>query len=112
MISLLTEVHIADGNMYSVKQEPDSLYKFGTGQFLALFKKYRTNSLQFKKSMKYYADRPTELDGMYTQVIQNLKKKTDSLNKVQANINEEQRKLNVERQKLDKEKQKNALPQK
>src|SRR6185312_9603169 len=83
MIHLLTEVHIIDGSLTNVRQEPDSLYKYGLGKYLALFKKYHTDSAQFKKSMNYYAMRPTELLKMYDRITPNLKQKTDSLNKIQ-----------------------------
>ncbi len=83
MVSLLTEVHIIDGSMYSVKQDPDSLYKYGTGKYMALFKKYHTDSVQFKKSFSYYATQPAELQVMYDQILINLKQKADSLNKLQ-----------------------------
>ncbi|MGZ3752375.1 MAG: DUF4296 domain-containing protein, partial [Mucilaginibacter sp.] len=44
MTGLLTEIHIADGSMYNVIQVPDSLYKYGTARYLAIFKKYHTDS--------------------------------------------------------------------
>jgi hypothetical protein len=83
MISLLTEVHIVDGSMYSLSQNPDSLYKYGLNRYLSVFKKYHTDSAQFKKSLKYYTTQPDELEAMYDQVLANLKQKTDSLNKLQ-----------------------------
>ncbi|MDB5132233.1 MAG: hypothetical protein JWR02_1982 [Mucilaginibacter sp.] len=87
MASLLTEVHLVDGRLYLVKQESDSLYKYGTGRYVALFKKYHTDSVQFRKSMNYYATQPLALQKMYDQVALNLKKKTDSLNKLQFKQN-------------------------
>jgi len=83
MITLLTEVHIIDGSLYTLPQAPDSLYKYGMGKYLALFKKYHTDSTQFKKSMSYYAMQPAELLKMYDQITLILKNKTDSLNKIQ-----------------------------
>jgi hypothetical protein len=69
--------------MYSVKQDPDSLYKYGVGKYMALFKKYGTDSVQFKKSFSYYATQPAELQAMYDQILINLKQKADSLNNLQ-----------------------------
>jgi hypothetical protein len=83
MISLLTEVHIIDGGIYTITQNPDSLYKYGTGRYMALFKKHHTDTAQFSKSLKYYTTQPLELQAMYEQVIKNLAKKADSLNKIQ-----------------------------
>ena len=87
MINLLTEVHMIDGRIYTLRQEPDSLYKYGRGFYMALFTKYHTDSVQFKKSMNYYALQPLKLQKMYDQILLNLTKKTDSLNKVQLKQN-------------------------
>jgi hypothetical protein len=83
MTSLLTEVHLVDGRMYGIFQSQDSLNKYGTSRYDALFKRYHTDSAQFKKSFKYYATKPAELQKMYEQILATLKQKTDSLNKVQ-----------------------------
>ena len=83
MISLLTQVHIVDGSLYTSQQEPDTLYKYGLGKYLALFKRYHTDSAEFKRSMSYYATQPAELLKMYDQITLTLRQKTDSLNKIQ-----------------------------
>jgi hypothetical protein len=83
MINLLTDVHITDGSLYSVMQNPDSLRKYGMPKYLALFKRYHTDSAQFRKSMAYYSTKPDELLIMYNQIMKNLQKKTDSLDKVE-----------------------------
>jgi len=93
MVSLLTEVHLIDGGIYTIQQNPDSLYKYGTGRYLALFKKHHTDSALFSKSLKYYTRQPVELQAIYVEVLKNLTKKADSLSKIQ-------------------QKQYNALPQK
>ena len=82
MTSLLTEIHIADGSMYNTIQTPDTLYKYGTAKYLALFKKYHTDSTEFKKSFKFYSARPDLLATMYEQITTNLKQKSDSINKI------------------------------
>ncbi len=82
MAGLLTEIHMADASMYSLYQVPDTLYKYGTGKYLAIFKKYHTDSVQFKKSFKYYSLKPDILSDIYEQITDNLKKKSDSLNKI------------------------------
>ncbi|HEX3387141.1 MAG TPA: DUF4296 domain-containing protein [Mucilaginibacter sp.] len=82
MVNLLTEVHIADGAMYNVMQLPDSLYKYGTDRYLQIFRQFHTDSVQFRKSMKYYCNNPEMLADMYDKVTDMLKQKSDSLNKV------------------------------
>jgi Domain of unknown function (DUF4296) len=82
MTNLLTEIHLVDASMYSLYQVPDTLYKYGTGKYLAVFKKYHTDSVQFKKSFKYYSLKPDALSDIYEQITNNLKHKSDSLNKI------------------------------
>ena len=82
MTSLLTEMHIADGTMYTVMQMPDTLYKYGTGKYLVIFKKYHTDSVEFRKSFKYYSAHPDLLSSIYEQITTNLKQKSDSINKI------------------------------
>jgi|SRR5579872_1646535 len=82
MAGLLTEIHIADGSMFNTVQIPDSLYKYGTGRYLVVFKNFHTDSTQFRKSLKYYANRPEELENIYLHVKANINQKTDSLNKL------------------------------
>lgn len=83
MVSLLTEVHLIDGRMYGVYQSQDSINKYSTSRYDALFKRYGTDSATFKKSLKYYTFHPTELAKMYDAITETLKQKTDSMNKIQ-----------------------------
>ncbi|AMR33024.1 hypothetical protein A0256_17160 [Mucilaginibacter sp. PAMC 26640] len=81
MTSLLTDVHLADGALYTIPQVPDSLYKYGTAKYVAVFKKHRVTAQQFDKSFKYYTTQPEQLADIYNQIAANIKNKTDSLNK-------------------------------
>jgi len=82
MTALLTEVHLADGNLVNLSQVPDTLYKYGTARFLAIFKKFHTDSAQFRASYKYYSTQPQEFQDIYDKVLSNLQAKNDSLNKL------------------------------
>lgn len=82
MVNLLTEVHITDGTMYNLRQDKDSLYKYGLSRYLYIFKKFHTDSIHFKKSLKFYSSDPPVMLDMYNQILEKLKVKTDSLNKV------------------------------
>jgi hypothetical protein len=86
MTDLLAEVHIIDGSLYTVSQAPDTLYKHGMAQYLELFKKYGTDTLQFKKSMEYYTADPDKMETMYTEILAGMTAKSDSLNKVRMKI--------------------------
>jgi len=101
MAGLLTEIHIADGGMFNTVQIPDSLYKYGTGRYLIVFKNFHTDSAQFRKSLKYYANRPEVLEKIYQQVKANISQKTDSLNKLnQAQIARDTKRRNDSIKKL------------
>lgn len=87
MTRLLTDIVIVDGTLYNISPAPDSLYKYGTGRYQALFKRYHTDSAQFRRSFKYYTSQPVELQSVFDKVFQNLKDKTDSLNKIELKQN-------------------------
>ena len=82
MTNLLTDIHIVDGSMYNVMQLPDSLYKYGTDKYQMVFRKYHTDSLQFRKSFQYYSAHPEKMEAMYEQITANIKQKSDSVNKL------------------------------
>jgi hypothetical protein len=81
MVSLLTDIHLTDGALYAVPQTPDSLYKYGSARYKALFKRYKISDAQFKSSLKYYTTKPLKLIDMYDKVSNNIKGKIDSLTK-------------------------------
>ncbi len=81
MVGLMIDVHLADGSLYSVQQAPDTVYKYGFNRYLQVFKQHNTDSLQFKKSLKYYSRHPDQMDEIYVQVVQSLQDKLDKLNK-------------------------------
>ncbi|MDR3694908.1 DUF4296 domain-containing protein [Mucilaginibacter sp.] len=82
MVRLLTDIHVLDGSMYNtVSQSTDTLYKYGTARYLTLFKKYHVDSVEFRRSLKYYTTQPIEFQAMYDKILVNLQAKTDSINK-------------------------------
>jgi hypothetical protein len=81
MLSLLTDIHILDGELYNIPQQGDSLYKYGSNKYKALFKKHHTTDAEFKKSLQYYARQPEEIQEMYDSLTVIVQRKTDSLNK-------------------------------
>ncbi|MGN8069502.1 DUF4296 domain-containing protein [Mucilaginibacter sp. SG564] len=84
MAGLLTEIHIIDGHLYSGLQTPDTLYKYGMGNYLAAFERFHTDSGTFKRSMNYYAKYPDKLTDIYDKVDERIKALADSVNKLQA----------------------------
>jgi hypothetical protein len=87
MVALLTQVHLTDGTLLSIQQDPDTLYKYGTARFIALFKKYGTDSGQFRRSFIYYSSQPDKLLEIYDKVAKNLQAKTDSITRLIAKQN-------------------------
>ncbi|MBS1500684.1 MAG: DUF4296 domain-containing protein [Bacteroidetes bacterium] len=82
MTGVLTDLQIVDGSLYSVMQAPDSLFKYGHGRYMALFKRHHTDTAQFMKSLRYYCARPDLLQNIYDAVGNRLNKMNDSLVKV------------------------------
>lgn len=104
MVKLMVDVHIIDGTIYNINEPTaDSLYKYGSDRFNKLFKSYQTDSTQFKKSLKYYTQKPEVLSEMYMDIIANLQAKNDSLVKVHA------AKMRINKKPIKKP---NALPKK
>jgi hypothetical protein len=58
------------------------MYKFGMDKYLVMFKKYHTDSAQFRKSFKYYSANPDVMQSIYEQISANIKLKSDSVNKL------------------------------
>jgi hypothetical protein len=85
MTSLMVDVHMVDGSIYDIDaQTPDSLYKHGINRYLKVFKRHRTDSLQFKKSLEYYSLHTEQLEEMYAEITEILQAKIDSINKIDS----------------------------
>ncbi|MBD1392136.1 DUF4296 domain-containing protein [Mucilaginibacter glaciei] len=82
MINLLMDIHLVDGQLYAIPQQQDSIYKYGTARYQAVFKQYHTNDANFKKSLNYYAKQPEVIQAMYDAIQVKVKFKIDSLTKV------------------------------
>jgi hypothetical protein len=89
MAELLTDIHIVDGSLYNIPQQPDSISKHGLGMYLAVLKAHNTDTATFKKSMKFYSTRPDILNEIYTGINSRLTKKLDSLQKIKPKINQD-----------------------
>jgi len=94
MTNLLTEVHLADGAIGNIPQIPDSIYKYGMGKYLEIFKKYHTDTAQFRKSYKYYTMHPDQMVSIYDAVLKKLTAKNDSVTALIAKNNTAQMKKN------------------
>lgn len=79
MVNLLTDIHLIDG--YGMTMMPDSNAVKIPQLYQSVFKKYDTDSVQFRKSMEYYAQQPVELDSMYNAVTRRLERMEEEENK-------------------------------
>ena len=82
MVNVLADVHIVDGGLINISQEPDTLYKYGYPRYSAVFEKYNTDSAEFRRSFKYYSLKPSVFSDIYEKVLKRLQAKTDSLTKL------------------------------
>lgn len=93
MVKLMIDVHIIDGVLYNLNESTaDTLYKYGSDKYNKLFKSYQTDSAQFKKSLKYYIQRPEIVSKMYADIMTTLQAKEDSLIKKQKEENKQSKK--------------------
>ena len=77
MIAVLTDVHLVEAHSGTV-MDADSMKQVLADYMNVVYKKHQTDSVQFRKSLKYYSSRPKELNGMYDQVIRNLESQQKS----------------------------------
>jgi hypothetical protein len=92
MAAVLTDIHIVNGSLYNVTNQPDSILKHGMGLYLDVFKINHTDSATFRKSLQYYSLHPDVLVVIYEGVTRRLNKKLDSLKKIKAHIEAVKRK--------------------
>ena len=86
MISLLTDIHLVDA--YTGMLGQDTAKQITANLYQSIFNKYRTDSVQFRKSLEYYSKKPEEFYSMYEKVKANL----DSLESEQTKKFEEKAK--------------------
>ncbi len=84
MVGILVDVHIIDGSLFEMPQQPDTLYKYSINKYLNTFKSHHTDSATFRRSYAYYARKPDELLAIYDKVLPILKGKVDSLAKIRV----------------------------
>jgi hypothetical protein len=74
MVTLLTDLHIADGVINNAKLKDKSIKQLSTEYFTEILEKHGISQDAFNESMKYYAYHTEELDKIYDKVIVNLSK--------------------------------------
>lgn len=74
MVSLLTDLHLADGVINTTRSKDQSIKNLSDKYFSAVLVKHKIGRDTFDESLRYYAYHTEELDEIYEQVIVNLSK--------------------------------------
>ncbi|HEY0896936.1 MAG TPA: DUF4296 domain-containing protein [Sphingobacteriaceae bacterium] len=80
MIAVLTDVHMVEAYSGTV-MDADSMKQVLADYMNLVYQKHQTDSVQFRKSLKYYSRLPKELNQMYDQVVRNLETQQNELKK-------------------------------
>ena len=75
MISLLTDLHLAEGVVNALKSKEHPAGHLSSDYFEAILKKHSINKETFEESMRYYAFHTEKLDRIYEEIIIDLSKK-------------------------------------
>lgn len=82
MERVLTDIHIVDGSITDKMMVPDTMFKYGNAQYIQVFKQHHIDSGEFKRSFRFYSNKPDELFEIYDKVTAELKVRVDSATKV------------------------------
>jgi len=74
MVSLLTDMHLAEGIITTVKDKPKPISSISSEYFDVILKKHQISKASFEESMRYYAYHAEEMDKIYARVITELSK--------------------------------------
>jgi hypothetical protein len=74
MVTLLTDLHLADGVITTVKLKDKSLEHLSSEYFSVILEKHKIGRDTFNESIRYYAYHTEELSKIYEKVIVNLSK--------------------------------------
>lgn len=83
--AVLYDIHLVDGYISTIPN-PDSAKRTAAAYYKGVYKKFGIDSAQYAKSMSFYYDHPEYLNAIYKDVVENLKKSKDSLDKIQEKI--------------------------
>jgi len=83
MALVLHDIHIFDGYVTTVTNI-DTAKKVAAEYYNGIYKKFKTDSATYNKSLDYYARHPRQMTEIYTQVTRQLKKEKDVLVKADS----------------------------
>ncbi len=79
MVSLLTDLHLADGVISTRKDKTIPVGHLSGEYFEVILKKHQIDKETFEESMRYYAYHTEDLSGIYEKVITNLSLKESGI---------------------------------
>jgi hypothetical protein len=74
MVTLLTDLHLADGVITTIKLKDKPLNHLSAEYFAVIMEKHKIGRDTFEESLRYYAYHTEELNKIYEKVIVNLSK--------------------------------------
>jgi len=83
MEKILYDIHIADSYITSIG-DVDSAKRTSAAFYKGIYKKYKTDSARYTKSMDYYYNHPDLLSNIYEQVKKDLEKTKEKQDKTSA----------------------------
>lgn len=83
--AVLYDMHLADGYITTIPNQ-DSAKRTAASYYKGVYKKFGIDSAIYARSMAFYFEHPEYLNSIYKDVIENLKKSKDSLDKIQAKV--------------------------
>lgn len=81
MVKIITEVQLLESAVNLKNAQNQNLNKKDTLVYSDLFKKYKTDYVEFTENFNYYSSQPEVLSSIYDDVISELTRKQEELNK-------------------------------
>jgi hypothetical protein len=79
MVNLITDMHLADGVINTIKDKKKSVKPLATEYFEAVLQKHSITKAVFDESMRYYSFHAEKLNDIYEKVIIALSKKESTV---------------------------------
>jgi hypothetical protein len=75
MVSILKEVHLAEANFELLKTNSKEVAQNTLfNNYHEIYSKYNIDENKFQETLEYYANHPEQLEGIYSKVLEDIKK--------------------------------------
>jgi len=79
IVSILADVHIADAYLAKQKRKDNRFMQRSDQYYGSLFKKHHIDREKFEAIIRFYADKPKDLEKLYDGVLEQLRAQSDSI---------------------------------